>query len=82
MEKGLGITKDMAQMGDDYVFADNDQLREHWQRVERATMKSWGSVVHGYRKIGAPLVILHYRCMKCGYLESYAPTNDIEGESK
>ena len=63
MEKGIGITKDMAQLGKDYVFGDNDPMREHWQRVEWAQMKFLGSVSEGYRKVGAPLVILHYRCI-------------------
>lgn len=74
MEKGMGITKDMAQLGNDYVFGDNDPLREHWQRVEWASTKFLGSVSEGYRKVGAPLIILYYRCMKCGFLESYAPS--------
>jgi hypothetical protein len=76
MEEGLGITKDMAQLGDDYVFGDNDPLREHWQRVERTSTKSWGREYEGYRKVGMPLIIIHYRCKICGYLESYAPPGD------
>ncbi len=75
MEKGLGITKDMAQLND-YVFGNNDPLREHWQRVEWSQMKFLGSVMEGYRKIGTPLIILHYRCKSCGFLESYAPSDD------
>ena len=75
MEKGLSITKDMAQLND-YVFGNNDPLREHWQRVEWSQMKFLGSVSEGYRKIGAPLIVLHYRCVNCGLLESYAPPGD------
>lgn len=56
MEKGIGITKDMAQLGKDYVFGDNDPLREHWQRVEWAQMKFLGSVSEGYRKVGLRLL--------------------------
>jgi len=76
MEKGLGITKDMAQLSSDYVFSDSEPFREHWQRVEWSQMKFLGSVMEGYRKIGAPLIILHYRCVNCGFLESYAPPGD------
>lgn len=76
MEQGLGITKDMAQLGNDYVFEDSDVLREHWQKVERTSAKSFGRQYQGYRKVGAPLIILHYRCVNCGYLESYAPAGD------
>jgi hypothetical protein len=76
MEEGLGITKDMAQLSSDYIFEDNEPQREHWQRVERVTAKSWGREIQGYRKVGAPLIIVHYRCQKCGYLESYAPPGD------
>ncbi len=76
MEKGIGVTKDMAQLGSDYVFSDSEPMREHWQRVEWATMKFLGSVMEGYRKTGEPLIILHFRCAICGFLESYAPPGD------
>ena len=76
MEKGLGITKDMAQLSSEYVFSDNEPMREHWQRVEWAQTKFLGSISEGYRKVGAPLIILHYRCVDCGLLESYAPPGD------
>jgi hypothetical protein len=76
MEEGLGITKDMAQLSADFVFEDNDPQREHWQRVKRTKIKSWGKESEGYQKVGAPLIIIHYRCTNCGYLESYAPSGD------
>ena len=73
MEEGLGITKDMAQLSDDYVFEDSEPVREHWQKVERAQAKFMGRQYQGYRKAGPRLIILHYRCVDCGFLESYAP---------
>ena len=57
-------------------LSNNNPLREHWQRVEWASTKFLGSVSEGYRKIGAPLIVLHYRCVNCGLLESYAPPGD------
>jgi hypothetical protein len=73
MELGLGITKDMAQLSDDYVFEDTEPVREHWQKAEKADGKFLGRQYQGYRKVGPRLIILHYRCVDCGYLESYAP---------
>jgi hypothetical protein len=76
LEEGLGITKDMAQLPDDHIFEDTEPMREHWQKAERAEGKFLGRQYQGYRRSGPRLVILHYRCVDCGFLESYAPPGD------
>jgi hypothetical protein len=73
MEAGLSMNKDMKQLGEDYVFEDNETLVEHWQKVERAAGKFLGRSYEGYKRVGTSLPVLHYRCTDCGYLEAYAP---------
>ena len=76
MEQGLGVTKDMAELSSDFIFEDNLPYREHWQKSELTSAKFLGRVYQGYKLIGPRLTILQYRCVDCGFLESYAPGAD------
>jgi hypothetical protein len=73
LEAGFSVNKDMKQLGADYVFEDTETLIEGWQKIERAAGKFLGRAYEGYKLAGICLQVLHYRCVDCGYLESYAP---------
>jgi len=73
MEAGFSVNKDMKQLGADYVFEDTETLLEGWQKIEPAAGKFLGRSYQGYKTIGPPRQVLHYRCVDCGYLEAYAP---------
>jgi len=43
MEKGLGITKDMAQLSSDYVFSDSEPFRDTGKGWNGAARNSWAA---------------------------------------
>lgn len=73
MEEGLRFDYKLGELSDDYVIEGNEVVRERWQKTEDATGKFLGREYSGKRRIGPRLAIVSYRCVGCGYLESYAP---------
>jgi hypothetical protein len=77
MEAGafVGNNVGAAQAG---VFVEGTPSTVRWWKVEPREEKGLlsGKINKGLALVkpeGGPLLVLHYRCVDCGYLESYAP---------
>ena len=73
MEEGLNFEKDLFQLSDDYVIEEKERVREYWQKTLDAVEKFLGRESVGKRRVGPRLAVVTFRCVDCGYLESYAP---------
>lgn len=72
MEAGLKFEQGLSQLGDDYVIEEKEIVRAFWQKTEAAKGKFLGREYEGIRRLGPRLAVVAYRCVKCGYIESYA----------
>lgn len=75
MEEGLRFDSKLGELSDEYVIEEKELVRERWQKTETAAGKFLGREYTGKRRLGPRLAIVSYRCVDCGYLESYAPLN-------
>lgn len=67
MEVGtLRTTRESYKVIEGYPF-EQVSTAELWYKLE-----SKGDGKFGLKNEGGPLMVLHYRCVDCGYLESYA----------
>ncbi|MCB0119950.1 MAG: hypothetical protein KDD72_13025 [Anaerolineales bacterium] len=72
MEAGIEFEQGLSQLSDDYVIQEKEPVRAYWQKTEAAKGKFLGREYDGVRRIGPRLVVVAYRCVECGYLETYA----------
>ena len=80
MEAGafVGNNVGAAQAG---VFIEGTPSAVRWWKVEAREEKGLlsGKLSKGLALVqpeGGPLVVLHYHCVKCGFLEAYAARQD------
>lgn len=72
MEAGLKFEQGLSQLGDDYVIEEQEIVRAFWQKTQAAKGKFLGREYEGTSRLGPRLAVVTYRCVECGYLESYA----------